>query len=150
MQTRIHARLMGVLLACLVAAGCVKERYHPASALPARWTAQNACGNLEQVQKVRPRYPLDAAAHRHQGWVALKYHVAANGDVFNVRVVASSPRGVFDDASAAALVNWRYEPMTYPVPNCTHVYVFTLNDGPPPAPATQAGSFAAFEAIPAR
>ena len=57
----------------------------------------------------------------------MKYHVAANGDVVNVRVVASSPAGVFDDASVAALAHSRYAAMSYPVRNCSQIDYYTLN-----------------------
>jgi TonB family protein len=150
MGTRIQAELAGVSLACLLTAGCVTERYQPAASLPASFRSENPCAALDQVRNIRPSYPRAAAAHEQQGWVALKYHVAASGEVFNVRVVASSPQGLFDDASAAALARWRYEPMRYPIGNCTHVYVYTLGTERASTPGNETGSFAAFEAIPAR
>jgi TonB family protein len=150
MRRRVQAGVAGLALACLLTAGCVAERYKPAASLPASWDSANPCADLQQVRNSRPRYPEAAAEREQQGWVALKYHVAADGDVFNVRVVASSPQGLFDQASAEAVARWRYQPTNYPVRNCTHVYVYALETAKPPTTGKEDGSFAAFEEIRAR
>ena len=40
----------------------------------------------------------------------MEYTVLKNGDVDNVRIVRSQPRGVFDEAVLKALKRWRYKP----------------------------------------
>lgn len=55
-------------------------------------------------------YPSAAEAQGLQGFVTLSYDVGLNGLVKNVRVVASEPVGVFDDAALAALAKWRFVP----------------------------------------
>jgi TonB family protein len=147
MGAPIQAARAASFVGCVLIAGCVTERFQPAAALPSSFGSGNPCERLQPVRNARPSYPQHAARQEQQGWVALKYHVAANGDVFNVRVVASSPQGMFEDVSAAALTGRRYEPVTYPIANCMHVYVYTLGTEKAPAPATMDGSFAAFEKI---
>ena len=128
-------RLAVLSIACLFFAGCATEPAWKSKApAPQNWGANNPCTSLSRITRNAPLYPRVAEQERQEGWVALKYHVAANGAIFNVRVVASSPEGVFDDASAAALVKARYAPMEYPVQNCSQIDVYSFGT----AHATQA------------
>ena len=47
------------------------------------------------------------------GSVTVQYVVDKKGRVENVRVVQSSPRGVFDRAAVDAIREWRYRPAKY-------------------------------------
>jgi len=116
--------------AAVMAAGCVAERYRPASTTTMDAASENPCEELAEIREVTPFYPADAIKNGEEGWVKLKYHVAANGEVFNVRVVASNPEGVFDDNSAAALARWKYPALRYPLQNCSHIDVYRFEGSP--------------------
>ena len=112
----------------LLAGGCANEpKYGLRPAPPPRgFEADDACADLKPLRRVLPTYPRLAQSYDQEGWVALKYNVAADGVVFNVRAVHSSPEGIFEQASVAALVRWRYPPMTYPVRNCSQLDIYQL------------------------
>ena len=119
---RIAGTIIG-LAAGVMGAGCAKDGYwKPATSMPAGFGADNPC---DRVSQSATRSWVPSA---RDGWVALKYHVASNGDVFNVRVIASSPEGVFDEAAAATVERWRYRPMRYALRNCSHVQVYERRD----------------------
>jgi TonB family protein len=91
--------------------------------------SSNACDQLIEIRRVLPIYPREAALDEIQGFVALRYHVAPTGDVFNVRVVAADPHEeLLAQASVAALVQWKYAPSTYPVRNCHLTDYYVLRD----------------------
>jgi len=114
-------------VAGIVLAACAEEpKYRPPAPIPAGWEAGSPCAQLKLVNKEWPTYPRVAAAYDQEGWVALKYHVAQNGVPFNIRVVKSSPEGVFEQASVAAMTRWRYAPPDYPVRNCSHLDIYQL------------------------
>jgi periplasmic protein TonB len=52
-----------------------------------------------------------ALAKNIEGWVNLSYMVTADGKVTGVKVLDSSPAGVFDAAAARAMARVRYKPM---------------------------------------
>ena len=120
------------VLACVVvgcfAHGCASEpKFRPPAPVPYEFLLNNPCVQHKPYQKVPPTYPRAAAALDQEGWVAMKYHIAANGVPFNVRVYKSSPEGVSDAASIAALNRWRYPAIAYPVSNCVHLDIYSLD-----------------------
>ena len=44
------------------------------------------------------------------GWVDVEYIVMPDGSVAQARVVASSPKGIFDKAALQAISKWRFRP----------------------------------------
>ncbi|HZP12187.1 MAG TPA: energy transducer TonB [Nevskiaceae bacterium] len=118
---------IAVFAAALLSAGCATAPPAPTHA-PLALGAANPCASLEETRHYRPQFPREAVAQ--QGWVAMTYHVAANGEVIDVRVVASSPEGVFEHASIAALSHSRYAAMNYPVRNCSQIDYYRLDAGP--------------------
>lgn len=66
--------------------------------------------DLVPVSSARPRYPRSAATRKIEGWVELIFVINGNGRVSNVRVLDSSPRGVFEDAAVHAMSRWLYNP----------------------------------------
>ncbi len=144
MTPRIHllAKALSICAVGLLASGCVQERYRPATTTTL--APSDPCENLTEVRQVPPRYPADAVSVGKEGWVKLKYHVAPDGSVFNVRVVAASPEGVFERSSAEAMQHWRYAPHTYPAQNCSHVDVYRFDDVPIVLSPRNQGEFAAF------
>ncbi len=60
-----------------------------------------------------PAYPRSAAKMGITGTVTLKLLVTAGGEVKNIRVLTSSPPGVFDEAALNAVRRWMFSPATY-------------------------------------
>jgi protein TonB len=65
---------------------------------------------LQRVRTVQPDYPPAALAAGREGRVELSFNVDGAGKVRDVRVVQSSPPGVFDEAARRAVRQWRYAP----------------------------------------
>ena len=67
-------------------------------------------GDVITMIDVRPEYPRRAIAGNIEGWVRVRFTVAANGTVRDAVVVESEPGTVFDDATLKAIAHWRYRP----------------------------------------
>lgn len=65
---------------------------------------------LELKSSTPPEYPRRAMDAGIEGAVEVEYTVRKNGDVDDVRIVRSSPRGVFETAVLKALRRWHYKP----------------------------------------
>ena len=63
---------------------------------------------MQLVEDAGPLYPEAARADGIEGWVKLEYDISIDGRVENLRVLESSPAGVFDAAAMAAVAQWRY------------------------------------------
>jgi TonB family protein len=66
---------------------------------------------LTRVKAIQLDYPDDALRRNIEGWVDLSFVVTTDGKVTKVKVLDSSPAGVFDSAAARALGRQRYKPM---------------------------------------
>ena len=66
---------------------------------------------LTRVKGIEIDYPTDALRKEIEGWVDLSYMVTAEGKVTSVKVLGSSPTGVFDVAATRAISRVRYAPM---------------------------------------
>ena len=66
---------------------------------------------LALEKAVKPVYPRRAEESGTEGWVELEFTVAETGEVKDVAILNASPSGVFDQAAAGALAQWRYKPM---------------------------------------
>jgi bla regulator protein BlaR1 len=60
------------------------------------------------VMRVEPKYPIQAAEQKIEGYVEAKFDVSAQGKVSNVRIVRSVPEATFDKVSVTALEQWQY------------------------------------------
>ena len=72
--------------------------------------AANATAKNEPapVMRVEPKYPIQAAEQRIEGYVQAKFDISAQGTVSNVRIMRSVPTATFDEASITALEQWQY------------------------------------------
>jgi TonB family protein len=70
-----------------------------------------AANELSLVKAVKPVYPRTAEQNGTEGWVELEFTVDETGTVADVAILNASPRGVFDQAAASALAQWRYKPV---------------------------------------
>jgi len=68
-------------------------------------------GDLTKVKALELEYPIGALAKGVEGWVSVSYMVTTEGKVTGVKVLDSSPAGVFEAAATQALSHVRYKPM---------------------------------------
>ena len=106
------------------------HRRWPCLALTAALLAGCASGSnqpMQLIQDAGPAYPETAKAQGIEGWVRLRYDIAADGRVRNLQVLESSPPGVFDAAAMAAVAQWRYRaPVIDGAPSAVSGVVSTL------------------------
>jgi TonB family protein len=67
-------------------------------------------GDLTKVKGIELDYPSGALSKGVEGWVNVSYTVTAEGKVTGVKVLDSSPAGVFDAAATRAVSRVRYKP----------------------------------------
>ena len=68
---------------------------------------------LQRTRYVPPEYPDRALNDRIAGTVTVQYTVDKKGYTKDVRVVESTPQGMFDRAATDAIRRWRYRPAKY-------------------------------------
>jgi TonB family protein len=68
-------------------------------------------GDLTKVKALELEYPDRALAKGVEGWVSISYMVTTEGKVTGMKVLDSSPAGVFEAAATQALSRVRYKPM---------------------------------------
>jgi len=71
-------------------------------------------GEVDQIPmpifKVKPIYPYRARRLNISGKVDVKFLVDENGYVSNIKILKSTPPGIFDDSVLKALPSWRFSP----------------------------------------
>jgi protein TonB len=82
----------------------------PASGATAAAAQASPTNTLERLVVTDPVYPVEALRNRTEGWVLLEFTVTPNGNVVDVAVVDAEPKGIFDQAAADALSQWRFRP----------------------------------------
>jgi protein TonB len=60
--------------------------------------------------RVSPNYPNKAARDGIEGFVTLSFSVNAQGEVEDIEIVNSEPRGIFERDARLALRKWKYQP----------------------------------------
>jgi protein TonB len=68
--------------------------------------------SLTRAKAIELDYPTDALRRGVEGWADVTYVVTAEGKVTTIKVLDSSPKGVFDAAATRALQRMRYQPAT--------------------------------------
>lgn len=63
--------------------------------------------------RVPAQYPEKARKKGITGYVMFNILISAEGNVENIRVLESSPNGVFEESAMEALKNWKFEPAVY-------------------------------------
>ncbi len=66
---------------------------------------------LKRVHTMAPQYPLSAYQQKIIGEVKLNFLVTTEGHVEAIKVIDSSPAGVFDKAAIRAIKQWTFEPI---------------------------------------
>lgn len=62
------------------------------------------------LAQVHPSYPYSARRRGVQGWVLVRILVSKAGEVSQVKVLKSRPKGVFEDTVRRTLRSWRFKP----------------------------------------
>lgn len=62
------------------------------------------------VIRIEPKYPIEAAQNKLEGFVVLQFDIAKDGTTDNIQVIESFPEQVFDKESVRALMQWTYKP----------------------------------------
>jgi protein TonB len=86
-------------------------RAHPGAPRPSVGPAARADSSPRLTHLVAPTYPPEARAHNLGGSVTVQFTIDINGVPREVRVVKSTPPGVFDRAAIDAVTRWRYQPV---------------------------------------
>jgi len=66
--------------------------------------------DVTPLVRVNPAYPPREERLGIEGSVRVQFDVTAVGTVRNAIVIASEPRGVFDEAALEGIARWRYNP----------------------------------------
>ncbi len=62
------------------------------------------------INRVEPRYPLNAQKRRIEGFVSLSFTIDKTGRPTDIEVVDADPKQVFDREAIRALRQWKYQP----------------------------------------
>ncbi len=101
-------KLGGTCIAAMVAYGCAAPPAPlPVEPFPTSLSKGNECVPISRVDARYPRVALNSA---QSGWVIVDHDVAPDGTVSNLRVVASSPKGIFDGQAVASVRQWKFPP----------------------------------------
>ncbi|UTJ06935.1 energy transducer TonB [Arcobacter roscoffensis] len=65
--------------------------------------------SLTAISKVNPRFPRRAKIRKQSGYVKLSFLINKHGNVSNVKILESKPKGVFDKNSIYAIKKWKFE-----------------------------------------
>lgn len=65
------------------------------------------------VRQAPMQYPTSAKVRGVEGYVLVSLLIGENGEVQKVRVLESSPGGVFEGVAVDSIRNWEFEPATY-------------------------------------
>lgn len=70
----------------------------------------SAFASPKVVKKIPPEFPPEAVRKNiSSGEVKAKLTIGADGKVTNVEIVDANPKRVFDKATIAALMEWRFD-----------------------------------------
>lgn len=67
---------------------------------------------LSPILRIPPVYPLEARRRKIEGWVRIEMTVLEDGSVAEVKVREAKPAGVFEEAAMAAVMRWKFSPVT--------------------------------------
>ena len=65
--------------------------------------------NRIPIDRPFPKYPIQAAIHKTEGFVRVAFDVTKEGHTSNVLVLESQPADIFDEMALAAVKTWRYK-----------------------------------------
>ena len=62
------------------------------------------------IKTPTPRYDTYAGTMFIEGWVYLEFLITSEGNVQDIKVIASYPKGRFDDEAISTVKEWKYSP----------------------------------------
>jgi len=62
------------------------------------------------IERASPKYPIQAARDRVEGYVYLSFDINDKGRTQNIEVIKGVPEGIFDKEAIKAVSKWVYEP----------------------------------------
>ena len=62
------------------------------------------------IERAQPKYPIQAARDRVEGYVKLSFDINENGETSDIKVIDESPEKVFSEQAILAVTKWKYEP----------------------------------------
>ncbi|MGA1932081.1 energy transducer TonB [Arcobacter sp. YIC-464] len=65
--------------------------------------------SLTAISKVNPRFPRQAKIRKQSGYVKLGFIINKAGNVSDVEILESSPKGVFERNSIYAIKKWKFK-----------------------------------------
>lgn len=90
----------------------------------------------EPIERIQPKYPIEAARQRREGWTVLGFVIDEKGNVSDALVKESSGSRDFDKAALKAVTKWKYQPAFEngkPIQQCVNTvqmnFRMGLNDG---------------------
>ncbi len=66
--------------------------------------------NVRPFRQFDPAYPQDALRNGIEGYVTLAFTVNAKGRVYDIQIIDSKPKRVFDKAAIRAIKLWQFKP----------------------------------------
>lgn len=69
-----------------------------------------AGGAAVPLVRIEPRYPPKALREGKEGWVRLRFTIAADGTTKDIEVLDAKPRRLFEAEAKRALARWKYQP----------------------------------------
>lgn len=84
----------------------------PAATIDTVIGAQAPDADARPVIRIDPKYPMKAARNGIEGWVRLSFSIDKLGQVFNIKILDSKPKKIFDKAAKRALKKWKYQAKT--------------------------------------
>ncbi len=89
----------------------LRERMQVAALFAADMPQEVPEATLTRIKALSVDYPVKALSHQIEGEVQIAYTVTPKGTVTDVKVLASSPPGIFDAAATSAVSRLRYKPV---------------------------------------
>lgn len=71
---------------------------------------QAAGAVVEPTKRIEPRYPVQAAQQKIEGYVVAEFDIKPDGTVENIKVIKAVPEQTFEKESVRALQQWTYNP----------------------------------------
>ncbi len=143
--TPLHTKIERHSLKLNLQPGTPASRATPASTSASPLPASAVRTPPRARHLVPPQYPSDDIAQSLRGSVTVGFVIGRDGHTGNIRIVSSTPPGVFDQAALQAVREWRFEPATVngvAVPtNANETLIFNpplqkqTAPSPPPRPA---------------
>ncbi|NQZ83865.1 MAG: TonB family protein [Colwellia sp.] len=80
----------------------------------------------ELLTHVEPIWPKQAVYEKIEGSVTMSFSVNTDGSVDNIKIMESTPKGMFEKASIKALSQWKYAELVKPLSDIKTRFDFTL------------------------